>query len=90
MGDLLKTLYLIRSLGSGPLSSSDLQQGLGVSRPTVNRYLAEARHLGADIEAVQGNRSWLYELRNWPMCEKTVCAWIVLEESKNRPGVLVG
>mgnify|MGYP001258208668 CR=1 FL=1 len=82
MNDFLKTLYLVRSLGSGPLSSAELQAGLDVSRATVNRYIAEARHLGADIRPEQGNRAWLYVLRNWPACEAKVRRWIELEEGR--------
>lgn len=80
--ELLKTLYLIRSLGSGPLSSSELQAGLGISRATLNRHIADARHMGADIEAVQGKRAWLYELRNWNQCAHNVRTWIDLEENR--------
>jgi biotin operon repressor len=81
--ELLKTLYLIRCLGSGPLSSAELQAGLEVSRATLNRHIAEARHLGAKITAVQGNRSWLYTLENWPDCQNRVRTWIELEEANS-------
>lgn len=80
--ELLKTLYLIRALGSGPLSSAELQAGLGISRATLNRHIADARHMGADIEAVQGKRTWLYVLGNWSACEAKVRRWIELEEAR--------
>lgn len=90
--ELLKTLYLIRCLGSGALSSAELRAGLDVSLATLNRHLAEARHMGAQIDAVQGNRSWVYTLRNWPECAHTVQTWIELEEARSvvAPGAASG
>ncbi|MCB0628054.1 MAG: HTH domain-containing protein [Saprospiraceae bacterium] len=82
MSDHLKTLYLVRCLGSGPMSSAELQEGLGVSRATLNRYLAAARHLGARIDAVQGRRVWVYSLSNWSECQRIVTRWIELEEGR--------
>lgn len=82
MSELLRTLYLIRSLGSGPLSSAELQEGLGVSRATLNRHIAEARNMGAKVEAEQGKRAWLYTLANWSECQDTVTKWIALEEAR--------
>ena len=82
MSELLKTLRIIRSLGAGRLTSAELQEGMEMSRATLNRHLAEARHLGARIEAVQGGRVWCYELTNWPECQAIVTRWIELEEAR--------
>lgn len=81
--ELIKTLYLIRCLGAGPLSSAELQAGLDLSRATLNRHIAEARHLGAKITAVQGNRAWLYTLENWHECQNLTRRWIELEEARS-------
>ena len=83
MSELLKTLYIIRSLGAGRLTSAELQESMEMSRATLNRHLAEARHLGARIDAVQGNRVWCYELTNWLQCKPTVTTWIELEEHRS-------
>lgn len=82
MSELLKTLQIIRALGAGRLTSAELQEGMGMSRATLNRHLAEARHLGAQIQSVQGNRVWCYELTNWQECRKIVTRWIELEEAR--------
>jgi len=79
--ELLKTLYLIRCLGAASLSSAELQAALSISRATLNRHIAEARHLGAKITAVQGNRAWVYTLENWSECQNRVRTWIALEEA---------
>lgn len=82
MSELLKTLHLVKALSGGPLSALALRQLLGVSNATLNRHLAEARHLGAQIKAVQAGRAWTYHLENWPACERTVGRWIELEEAR--------
>ena len=54
-----------------------------MSSATFNRYLSEARHLGAKITAYQSDKKWWYRLENWPQCEKIVTQWIALEEKRS-------
>ena len=82
MSELLKSLQLVKVLSSGPRGAAFLRELLGVSNATLNRHIAEARNLGAQIKAVQAGRVWTYHLENWPACQKTVDRWIDLEERR--------
>jgi hypothetical protein len=75
MSDLLKILNVVISLSSSDRSSAFLCAEQAVSVPTLKRYLAEARHLGADI-------TWHFHLANWDQCQKRVLSWAKLERER--------
>ena len=83
MSELLKTLLIVKSLSTGDKDQATLRAELDVSPATFNRYLAEARHLGAQITAYQSGRKWFYKLENWAACEYIVTKWIELEEKRS-------
>lgn len=83
MNDLLRCLKIIRHLGQGSESLDELMGRYDVSRATIKRDIAYARHLGAKIISYRSGSAWLYRLENWPDCLRTVETWIVLEEKRD-------
>jgi DNA-binding transcriptional ArsR family regulator len=76
------TTMLILSEHPDGLTADDLMTGMEVSRATLSRKIAEARHLGAKIESVRQGRRNIYRLANWTEIKKTVTRWIELEEQR--------
>lgn len=83
MSELLKILMIVKWLSEGDRDQASMREELDVSSATFNRYLAEARHMGAEITAYQSGRKWWYRLDNWPACRKIVTQWIALEEKRS-------
>jgi len=83
MSELLKILMIVKWLSESDRDMSSMREALDVSSATFNRYLSEARHLGAKITAYQSDKKWWYRLENWPQCEKIVTQWIALEEKRS-------
>ena len=82
MSDLLKVLNVVISLSSSDRSSAVLCAEHAVSVPTLKRYIAEARHLGADITSVKSGSRWHFHLSNWDQCKKRVLTWAKLESEQ--------
>jgi len=81
--DHLNTLIIVRRLGEiGPAPVGSIAAYLGVGPATVKRYIATARHMGADIVSVRAGGVFSFELRNWPACKTIVLKWIALEEAR--------
>lgn len=83
MSELLKILMIVKWLSECDRDQASMRKALDVSTATFNRYLADARHMGAKIEAYRSGRTWLYRLENWPQCQKIVTQWIDLEEKRS-------
>jgi biotin operon repressor len=58
----LKTV--LRLIRSGRYSTPKLAERLGVSIPTVSRYVTALRERGHDIKAERQSRAWCYVLRD--------------------------
>jgi hypothetical protein len=82
MSDLLKILNVVISLSLSDRSSAFLCVEQAVSVPTLKRYLAEARHLGADITSIKSGSRWHFHLANWDQCQKRVLSWAKLERER--------
>lgn len=74
----LQTLQIIETLSRFDASVKTLADHVKCSEASTKRYIKDARHLGADIVASRKNGAWVYELRNWDACKKTVISWIAL------------
>lgn len=83
MNDLLRQLLITRHLGQTPSSAENLANVFGISRATLKRDIAMARHLGAKIVSQRKDASSIYKLENWGDCCRTVETWIVLEEKRD-------
>lgn len=65
-------------------SAADLCERHGVSLATLNRYIAELRHMGARIESVGGGKNpWFYRLNNADQVRNTIRRWLELERSRD-------
>jgi biotin operon repressor len=54
---------VLRLIRCGRYSSPKLAERLGVSIPTVSRYVTALRERGYDIKAERQSRAWRYVLR---------------------------
>ena len=54
---------VLRLIRSGRYSTPKLAERLGVSIPTVSRYVTALRERGYDIKAERQSRAWRYVLR---------------------------
>ena len=87
MSELSKTLQVIQLLSGSDLSAADLCEAVGVSVATLKRYIADARHMGANIQSVGGGKNpWFYRLNNWTAICHRVGVWSVLESSRKLTG----
>lgn len=80
---LVTTLRIIDVMISGPTTAGQLQERFTLTRPTLMRHIAEARLLGAKIEATQAKRQWSYELRNADEVRVRTRRWLELEETRD-------
>ena len=80
---LLEILEIVEMLGEKNASVLEIQAKFDISFPTIRRHIAEARHFGADIESIRQGAGWVYKLKNWPACQKTVMRWIELERNRS-------
>jgi biotin operon repressor len=55
---------VLRLIRSGLYSTPKLAERLGVSVPTVSRYVTALRERGHDIKAERQSRAWRYVLRD--------------------------
>lgn len=79
---LLDTLLLMKACAA-PMASGVLCESLGVGVATLKRYIREARHLGADIQAVKVGARWYYFTANWSACQKIADRWIELQQQRS-------
>lgn len=79
---MLTTLQIIKYLGviGGGKSAKLLCSLHSISLATLKRHIAEARHLGAQIESYRSKNESLYRLNNWDACSARVTTWIDLME----------
>lgn len=78
----LTMLRIVKQLGHDDLSSDELQDLYKISPATLKRYIADGRHLGADIVVVQKQGKSYYRLDNYTACKKLLLRWIELEENR--------
>lgn len=74
-------LRIVVRLGRGFATAEDLQKLIGGSRATVMRAIAEARAMGAMIEARQRARRWEFDLLNAESVVRRATGWLECEES---------
>lgn len=73
-------LLTIFDLSQGALSTPELAERRGVGDRTIKSYIAQARHLGADIRSTRGQDGYAWSIVNFPEIEDRVLTWIDLEE----------
>lgn len=83
MNERRRVLKVVVLLGEcNQLSADELAIACGVSVPTVKRDIAEARKLGARIDASGGGAAqWLYRCRNFAEIREQVELRIRIERS---------
>jgi len=82
MNSLLTTLEIVAALARRPSTADELESFFSLSTATLKRHLAEARHLGADIQSVKLSKVSTYHLRNADQVAKRLSTWIELERSR--------
>lgn len=80
---LLETLELIDAIRQSPQSSADLCAAFGIARGTLARRLAEARHLGADVQSFKRGKRWVYHLANTDSVLVGLERWMYHEQSRS-------
>nr|CDL66798.1 unnamed protein product [uncultured bacterium] len=83
MNSLLTTLEIIDTLSRKGASAAELQAQFGLSIATLKRHLAEARHLGAQIESIKLGKTSTYMLTNRQEVSVRLERWLELERSRD-------
>ena len=73
------TLLIIKDLSIYLLTGKELCEKYGISIATLKRNIAEAKHLGADIQSVKRNNENYYELKNWMAIKHRSERWLDLQ-----------
>jgi biotin operon repressor len=85
--ELLNTLRMVEMIGKGGEFTADYLMGqLECSRASLNRYVQEARHMGAKVASVKVGKYSVYRVENWEAVSKRVGVWIELEEKRDLAG----
>lgn len=79
----LTTLEIVETLSRFDADLQTIENQFSIGPATVKRYIAEARHLGADIVSVKTGSTWRYHLVNWAACKKITLRWIELEKARS-------
>lgn len=79
---MLEMMARILDAGQLGIPAKSLAAFVGSDR-TTKRYIAEARHLGADVVAVRSGRGWIYVCRNDEQVRSTVAAWLERERLRD-------
>jgi len=89
MNPLLLTLNLIRDIALYTTETTEaLCDEYGISDRTFKRHIEEARHLGADLQAVKTGKHWVWVCNNWSDIEQRVNTWHELETQRDLTGPL--
>jgi DNA-binding transcriptional ArsR family regulator len=80
---LLEILEIADMLANKNASVTDIQAKFDLSLPTIRRHIAEARHLGADIESIRQGSGWVYTLKNGPQIDVKLKRWLELERNRS-------
>lgn len=75
-------LEMMARILAGPVPAKSLIAFVGSDR-TMKRYIAEARHLGADVQAVRAGRTWAYVCLNADKVRPVVLAWLERERQRD-------
>jgi hypothetical protein len=78
----LDILLTIRDIANGCMTTQRLAERRGVSERTIKNYIAQARHLGADIKSFRVDGVYYWNLPSYSDIEQRVEAWIDLELNK--------
>lgn len=78
-----QVLEIIIALSKGNQSTESLCKAFEISTATLKRQIAEARHLGAKIEAVKNGKKSEYQLDNWKDCRVRTERWHELNTAQN-------
>lgn len=76
MSELAKILMVGFHLLAGDASAEHLADQVQVSGPTLKRYIAELRNMGADIVSYRHGERSLYRLQNARVVEGRLCSWL--------------
>jgi hypothetical protein len=76
----LVMLRLVDGLASADRTTAELMEQHGITGITLKRYIADARHLGAEIVSVKKAGKSYYRLDNYGAIKKRLKRWIELEE----------
>jgi predicted DNA-binding transcriptional regulator YafY len=80
----LETLLMIKTLSEyGDCSAATLQTMGKISPATLKRYIADARHLGANIVSIRSPAGVAYSLLNKAMVQPRLASWIELEQTRD-------
>lgn len=86
MGDLSelgKTLFVGRELLIGDESSDALCVLVGVSLPTLRRYIRQLCVMGCSIVSVRTPAGWVYRIENPNQVRERLCLWLDLERTRS-------
>lgn len=81
--DFLTTLEIVEALCSGEMTAEQLCSRFSVSVASLNRRIAEARHLGAHIESLKLGRRWHYHCANPGSLQPLLGRWLALERGRS-------
>jgi len=81
---LLTTLVIVREIATaqGSMGTADLVDRFGLSERSVKRYIAEARHLGADLQSRRASGRYVWHVDNWEQIRSRLTTWMELEQSR--------
>jgi hypothetical protein len=86
MGDLSelgKMLFVGRELLLGDESSEALCAVVGVSLPTLRRYIRHLCQMGCSIVSVRSPSGWAYRIENPDQVRERLCLWFDLERTRS-------
>jgi len=80
--EMLEMMVRILDAGEAGVPAKSLIAFVGSER-TMKRYIAEARHLGADVLSMRSGRGWVYVCSNACQVRRTVLAWLERERQRD-------
>jgi len=81
---LLDILLTIHDIATDPkMTTERLAMRRACSERHAKRYIAEARHLGADIQSVRTPDGYVWRVGNWDAIRDRLTTWIDLEKSRS-------
>lgn len=78
----LTTLQIVRDIATRPQSTAELCERHAASDRQMKRYIAEAKHLGADLQSKRVDGRYIWSCENYPDL-KNLHIWIQIQESQS-------
>lgn len=83
LSELGKILFVGRELLIGDQSSDALSVVVGVSLPTLRRYIRQLGVMGCSIVSVRTDEGWVYRIENPNQVGERLCLWLDLERTRS-------